>query len=356
MSATTQNAAPAGPGLSLAALRQAGKQVAKEAGGTTVKAFFDANKATIASVLPKHMTPDRMVAIALRALRTTPKLMECSIESLFGAVITCAQLGLEPNDPRGHIYLIPFNGRRKVNGSFVTYTDVQVIIGYKGMLDLARRSGEVESLSARAVHQHDEFSVEYGAADTIIHKPKLDGDRGDIIGFYAVAKLKGGGVQFEFMTRAEVDKIRAGSQGYQAATRQGGSGKHPWVTNYDEMGRKTPLRRLFKWLPMSIEVARAVELDERGDDGRMQHMDKVLDGIDYAEVTDDEGDDGAGETPHDPATGEVRQVAHENQPQDQVAQGLAQAQAREAVAAPRAAREHPEAANTDSGTLFGSAE
>lgn len=299
---TTTNTAAA-PGRSLAELRQAGRQVAKQAGGSTVAAFFDANKETLKALLPAHMTPDRMMKIALGALRTTPKLMDCTIESLFGAVVVCSQMGLEPNTPQGHIYLIPFENRRK--GA----TEVQIIVGYKGLIDLARRSGQIESLSARVVHERDAFDIDYGTADSITHKPFLAGDRGKITGFYAVAKLKGGGVQFEFMSVAEVNAVRDSSQGYQTAKRFNKSNT-PWMTNYEEMGKKTVIRRLAKYLPMSIEMANAVVLDGRAEAGETQGLDRVLDG-DFTVVGGDETAPEQqppaeqAETPHDPETGEV---------------------------------------------------
>jgi recombination protein RecT len=300
---TATNTAPA-PGRSVAELRQAGRQVAKQAGGSTVAAFFDANKETLKALLPAHMTPDRMMKIALGALRTTPKLMDCTIESLFGAVVVCAQMGLEPNTPQGHIYLIPFGNNRKQT------TEVQIIVGYKGLIDLARRSGQIESLSARVVHERDVFDIDYGTADSITHKPFLAGERGRITGFYAVAKLKGGGVQFEFMSVAEVNAVRDASQGYKTAKRFNNQNT-PWITNYEEMGKKTVIRRLAKYLPMSIELANAVALDSRADIGEAQGLDRVLDG-DFSVVGDDapeQTDAGQGDasqpTDFDPKTGEV---------------------------------------------------
>ncbi len=262
-------------------IRRAGKLVAKQAGGGTVASFFSANKETLKALLPAHMTPERMMKIALGALRTTPKLMDCTIESLFGSVVVCAQMGLEPNTPQGHIYLIPFENRRK------QATEVQIIVGYKGLIDLARRSGQIESLSARVVHERDEFDIDYGTADQIVHKPFLRGDRGKIAGFYAVAKLKGGGVQFEFMSVAEINAVRDGSQGYQTAKRFNKTNT-PWISNYEEMGKKTVIRRLAKYLPMSIELANAVALDGRAEGGEAQGLDRVLDG-DFTVLPDGEG-------------------------------------------------------------------
>lgn len=261
----------------LADLKRSAKLPAKSAGGGTVAAFFSQNKATLQAVLPKHVSPDRMLKIALGALRTTPKLMDCTVESLFGAVVQCAQLGLEPNTPMGHVYLIPFDKKKNDGGRWVVErTDVQIVIGYKGMLDLARRSGQIVSIAAHEVCERDEFEYAYGLDEKLHHKPAM-GDRGEIIAFYAVAKLQGGGHCFEVMSRAQVDAIRDKSQGYMTAKRYNKTDT-PWIGNYPEMGRKTVTRRLFKWLPMSIEMATAMALDARAEFGESQGLDAVLNG------------------------------------------------------------------------------
>lgn len=289
----------------LAEIKKSGHLLAKEAGGTLVSDFFEANKESIKAVLPQHMTPDRMMKIALRALRTTPKLMQCTLSSLFGAVVTCAQLGLEPNTPQGHIYLIPFENKKK------NITEVQIVVGYKGLIDLARRSGEIVSISSHPVFENDPFDVSFGTEESIMHKPKLDGARGKIVGFYAVAKLKDGGTQLEFMSASEVNAIRDGSQGYRTAVRfakPGQAPNSPWATDYDEMGRKTVIRRLCKYLPMSIELANAASLDERADRNETQGLGAVIDG-EFASV---DADDEAEET--DREAEQTAAVTHEKMP------------------------------------------
>lgn len=256
-------------------LRARAKLPANQAGGSTVSQFFEKNKGAMAAVLPNHVNPERMLKVALGAVRAVPKLLECTTESLFGAVIQCASLGLEPNTPLGHVYLIPFNNRAK------SRTDVQVIIGYRGLLDLARRSGQIVSISAHAVRENDVFDFAFGLDERLHHVPARD-DAGQIIAFYAVAKLQGGGSAFDVMWRADVDRIMKATQS------KGGYG--PWKDHYEEMGRKTAIRRLFKYLPVSIEVARAVEIDGRGEAGKDQGLDTVLSG-EWSVV--DEPDDSA---------------------------------------------------------------
>lgn len=246
-------------------LAAASRKTAAEAGSATVKKFFEANRGTLEALLPKHFDSERMLKLALGALRTTPKLSGASLASLLGSVVTCAQLGLEPNTPLGHAYLLPFDKREKRDGQWVTTeTQVQVIIGYKGMLDLARRSGQIVSIAAHEVCEGDDFRFAYGLEEELVHRPAMK-DRGAVIGFYAVAKLVGGGYSFEFMSCDEVNHIRDKAAEKNRAKKDG-SGRPiitgPWADNYVEMGRKTVLRRLFKYLPISIEsLAFAAAID-----------------------------------------------------------------------------------------------
>ena len=210
-------------------------------------------KAQLALALPKHMTAERLARIALTELRKTPALMRCDQASFLGALMQCAQLGLEPGGALGHAYLLPFENRKRGT------TDVQFIVGYRGMIDLARRSGQIVSLEARAVYASDKFAVRLGLHPDLTHEPDWEAsDRGALRFVYAVARLQGGGVQFEVMSRADIERTRAQSKA-------GTSG--PWVSHFEEMAKKTVIRRLFKYLPVSIEVARAVGLDEQAEAG-----------------------------------------------------------------------------------------
>ena len=219
-------------------------------------------KAQMALALPKHMTSDRLARIALTEIRKVPTLAKCDQTSFLGAIMQCAQLGLEPGGALGHAYLLPFENRKK------GITEVQFIVGYRGMIDLARRSGQIVSLTARTVHENDEFSYQYGLNEDLKHVPAT-GDRGALQYVYAVAKLKDGGVQFEVMSRSDIDKVRAQSKA-------GNYG--PWQTHYDEMAKKTVIRRLFKYLPVSIELATAVTMDEKADAGLGQDNSAILTG------------------------------------------------------------------------------
>lgn len=191
--------------------------------------------------------PARFARIALTSLRTTPKLMECSEISVLGAIVTAAQLGLEPGGPLGHAYLVPYKNKR---GG----VDCQLIIGYQGMIQLALRSGMVASISGRVVHQGDDFDWEYGTNEFVRHRPKGVGGR-PMTHAYAQAKLVTGGSPFVVMTKEEVDAIRARSPG---AKRD----ESPWNTDYEAMARKTAVRQLFRWLPASVEFQAALGADQ----------------------------------------------------------------------------------------------
>ena len=280
------------PTLPPTEVRALAKTVAKEAGGTKISAYFEANKDSLRKRLPQHMTADRFLRVTLNALRTTPKLLDCTLESLFGATVFCAQIGLEPNTPQGHIYLIPFKNNRK------NRVEVQVIVGYQGLIALARRTGEIESIMAQAVYARDTFNFDYLRPEELTHKPFLNGDRGELIGAYAMARFKDGGQAFDFMPRADIEKIRDGSQGYKRAVQY--KSDSPWISHFDQMARKTAVRRLSKYLPMSIEMAGAVALDERGERRMSQRFDKILDAGDFDMSLLNGEDDGA---PQDGAEG-----------------------------------------------------
>lgn len=233
----------------------------------TIQDYLKHYQSEIARALPKHMNPDRLARIALTEFRKTPALMKCDPASLFGAVIQCAQIGLEPGGALGHAYLIPFENRKK------GITEVQFIVGYRGMIDLARRSGQIISLSAQAVYEGDVFECALGLEPNLHHVPDWNNpartNPAKLRFVYAVAKLKDGGTQFEVMSRAEIEAIRGRS-------RAANSG--PWVSDFVAMSLKTVIRRLFKYLPVSIEVAQAVAQDERAESDISQDNGYVIDG------------------------------------------------------------------------------
>lgn len=237
----------------------------------------------IARALPRHVNPDRMARVVTTALRTVPKLEECTPASFLGCVIQCAQLGLEPCTPLGHAYLIPFNNRRAGT------VDCTLIIGYKGMIDLARRSGIVTSVYAEPVHEHDEFSWQLGTKPMINHRPS-DKEGGKLTHVYAVARIRDSEPIFKVLTKAQVDERRGRSRA---------SSSGPWVTDYEAMALKSAVRALAAWMPQSAEFARAVQLDEAADKGLPQ-LPELDDEIKKALLTS-----GAADRQEIEATGEV---------------------------------------------------
>lgn len=208
----------------------------------------------LAKALPKHVSPERMSRIALTALRSNPDLMKSTPASFLGSVLAAAQLGLEPNTPLGQCYLIP----RRNKGVM----EATLLVGYSGMLDLARRSGEVSSIYAEVVYQGDDFHVQLGLDRTIHHVPSGADDREEkpISHVYAVAKLRSGDAVFVVLTKAQVERYRKRGTGAQPA----------WQTDWAAMAMKTAIRRLFTWLPKSAEMARAAALDEAPELGKSQ--------------------------------------------------------------------------------------
>ena len=262
--------------LKTAVTQQPKKDLAAMKPAEKVAYLLEARKDSIAAMLPRHLNADRLLKVAQIAATTTPALLECEIPSLISAIGQCAQMGLEPNTVLGHAYLIPFNAKTK-DGRWTK--NVQVIVGYKGLIDLARRSGHIVSIAAHEVREKDTFELEYGLEEKLRHVPYLAGDRGPVLGYYAVAHMKDGGHAFDFMPHSEVMEIRNASQGYKQAIASAEKYKktatHPWIDHEVEMGKKTAVRRLAKMLPLSIEFNTAVAVDDLSERGKQAHIDII---------------------------------------------------------------------------------
>lgn len=205
----------------------------------------------VALALPKYMTPERMLRVAVTALKNNPRLLECTEGSLINSVTQAAELGLEVNSPLGYAYLVPYKDQCTLQ------------IGYRGFINLAHRSGRVSSMAAEVVYEHDTFSIELGTNRQLIHRPFLNGDRGKKLGAYATVNFRDGTTDFEYMTADDIALIRKRSRGADRADT-------PWNTDENEMWRKTPIRRLAKRVPMTADdqsLLRAAIIDEYGDAG-----------------------------------------------------------------------------------------
>lgn len=216
-----------------------------------------AQMAEIARALPKHLTSDRMARVFMTALSKTPKLAECTPESFFLAVMTCSQLGIEPDGWSAH--LIPFENRGKKT------TECQLIIGYRGLVSLVMQSGLYSSIHADVVRENDEF--EYDRGLLVRHRINFREPRGEAYAAYAIARSKDGGETCMVLSKPEILDIRDGSQGWQAFTK-GFSKSNPWDPANEgsekEMWKKTAARRLCKWLKISPEIHEAMDREDRG--------------------------------------------------------------------------------------------
>ncbi len=204
------------------------------------------------AAMPRGAEAAQLIRDALTAVRMTPKLSECEPASVLGALMTCAQLGLRPS-VLGQAYVLPFWDSKSRGYK------AQFVIGYQGYQELAHRSGKIQSLVARVVHENDTFDVDYGIADALVHKPNLRGTRGAPVAFYAVAKYIGGGHTFLVMTLDEMLEYR---QKYAKQRTKEGKIFGPWVDNFEGMALKTCIRQLAKFLPKSTELAIALAADD----------------------------------------------------------------------------------------------
>lgn len=211
-------------------------------------------KEQIKLVLPQHLSPDRLLRVALTAILRTPALLDCTRESILSCVLTAAQLGLEPDQFLGQAYLIPFRNNKK------GVMECQIMPGYRGYISLARRTGEVQSVNAQVVYTRDKFDLVYGLEERLEHRP-AEGDRGEPRGAYVVFHYKDGSRSFDYMSTSDIERIRKRSK-----TPDNG----PWVTDWDEMAKKTVIKRHAKLAPMSVEFARATALEDRALSGKSQ--------------------------------------------------------------------------------------
>lgn len=230
----------------------------------TLKQYFEKHAhAALSAVAPKHMTAERLVKIALLAASRSPELAKCAPESILRAVMQGAEIGLEAGGLLGEAYIVPFFNKK--TGKM----EAQMIPGYRGLIKLARNSGQITSIEAHVVRERDQFTLIYGLDAKLEHVPCLKGDPGPVVAAYAIARFKDGGYQVEVMTRAELDAVKARSKSPSSG---------PWVTDEAEMQKKTVVRRLCKYLPLSPELAlaRAIEADEAANGDAPQTIDVEL--------------------------------------------------------------------------------
>lgn len=211
--------------------------VVKSSPQGTIRDLLERQKAQIELALPKHLTADRLMRVALTTINKNAKLQACTQTSLLGCIMDCAALGLEPDGRRAH--LIPYGDK------------CTLIVDYKGLVELAMNAGDVSNIHADIICENDDFSYNKGVVET--HKINFRSPRGGMYGVYCIITMKDGGTKSEVMTKDEVDAIRARSRS---------KNDGPWVTDYNEMAKKTVFRRASKWIKLSPELRDKVERDD----------------------------------------------------------------------------------------------
>lgn len=260
-----------------------------------IRRLFQLNASRMLKGAPKGLDPNRLLSTAFNAIVYNPDLLQCTRESLIGGAFEAVKLGLTLGGPLQEAWLIPFNNRRKNpgTGQWETVKEATFIIGYQGMRILIDRSKAVLDLQPRAVHNGqvarivwekkfekevpkvtgfdpgtpDEFDYWFGTNGQIRHRPKnaQPDFKEQLAAVYVIARLRGGGEQFDVLLPDEIEAHRARSRA---------KDNGPWVTDYVPMAMKTAVRKIAKYLPKSsIEIARALELDNKADAGENQDFD-----------------------------------------------------------------------------------
>lgn len=224
-----------------------------------LRSLIEASAKELGRALPEHLSPERLVRIALTCIRLNPKLSQCTPESFLGSLFTLAQLGLEP--VAGRAYLLPFNNKRKTAEGWKTVKEVQALVGYKGLTELFFRHPKAVNLAWGVVHEKDDFGYELGTSAFLRHRPAI-GNRGQVVGYWVMATLQGGGQPFAFMSRE--DCLEHGRRHSKTYDREKGDfyPDSPWVRDEQAMCLKTVLIQLSKLLPLSFELAQAIAADE----------------------------------------------------------------------------------------------
>ncbi|WP_305968325.1 MULTISPECIES: recombinase RecT [unclassified Mameliella] len=292
----------------------------------------DQARQQLAAVAAKHMSPERLMRVTANAIRTTPKLQRADPLSFLGALMQCAALGLEPNTVLGHAYLIPFDKKeknKKTGRWEVVGTQVQLVIGYKGFIDLARRSGHITSISAGIHYSDDElWEHEEGTEARLRHRPGPQ--EGEKLHAYAIAKFTDGGHAYVVLPWAKVMQIRDNSENWKTAVRYGKQQDTPWAKHEDAMAAKTAIRALAKFLPLSVEMADALTIDhdqgtrvdyaafaQSPEDGPQVEEGEEIDGeaTEVEEGSDEQQDAGQQEAPEKTKDKPTQKTSSERKPE-----------------------------------------
>lgn len=261
----------------------------------------------IAAVAGQHFTPDRFLRLAVNSVKKTPLLMQCDTQSVLGAFMTAAALGLEPNTVLQQAFLIPYKKRKLIDGKWDDAYECNFQIGARGFVTLAHRSPEIATLQSEAIHECDLFEHMLGTESFLKYKKRLK-DRGGLVGSFCFTKMADGYEMATVLPYDEIIKIRGRSETFSALSRvlaEASSEKEiatakkkfdetPWVMWEDDMASKSATKKHAKQLPLSQGDAMSVAAQLDGDDGRtidmasMTDPDRVRavmkDGVDAADV------------------------------------------------------------------------
>ena len=235
----------------------------------TMQTYIKSMEGEIAKALPAVLTPERFTRMVLSALSSNKELAAVEPKSFLGAMMQAAQLGLEPNTPLGQAYILPYKDHGIPKAQFQ--------IGYKGLIDLAYRSGQVTIVDAQIVYANDEFEYELGLDPKLKHKPALK-DSGEPVSVYAMFRTKDGGFGFQVMS---MDDCRKHAQKYSQSYAKSFS---PWNTNFEEMAKKTVLKKTLKYAPLKSDFLRSVSADETVKTKISEDMYEVNNEIDYTDA------------------------------------------------------------------------
>lgn len=246
----------------------------------TLQTYIKSMEGEIAKALPSVITPERFTRMVLSAISSNRDLANVEPKSFLGAMMQAAQLGLEPNTPLGQAYIIPYKDHGVPKAQFQ--------LGYKGMIDLAYRSGEVSIVDAQVVYENDDFSYELGLDPKLHHIPALK-DRGAATMVYAMFRTKSGGFGFQVMS---MDDVRKHASRF---SKTYSSSYSPWTTNFEEMAKKTVMKKALKYAPLKSDFARGMSADETVKTQISADMYEVQDEADYTDVPFVDVDDSTGE-------------------------------------------------------------
>lgn len=209
-----------------------------------IASYIGGMKERIAAVLPKHLTAERIIQMAATTIQRNPQIAKCSAASLLGGVMQASILGFPPVDSLGYCYFVPYGG------------ECQFQIGYRGLIELARRSGKIKMVYAEVVRQGDDFNAEFGLEPKLEHKPSFDSSK-PMTHVYAVCHFVDGGYNFVVLSRSDVERLRMRSPMQKAAP------VGAWKTDYDAMAKAKAIKQLAKYLPLNIDQLTAISSDEQ---------------------------------------------------------------------------------------------